>query len=228
MTVNASRAFPTVTNMIRVDHGHVTALFHRYRVSTSKSRKAAIARNACLALEIHAQLEEEIFYPALEKAGGQNEVLAKSKPEHDEMRRLIGDLRALTPGTPQFDQTFFELMRAVLHHVADEESTLLPEAERVLADRLGELGMQMTKRRMQLVAPHAGELALSGMQSFPLASMVAAAGALTLGAALVMWMGGRSNGRLRDTTERLRDIGESVSRSPTARKVKAGASQVFH
>lgn len=221
MTVNASRAFPSVTNLIRVDHGHVTALFHRYRLGTSKSRKAAIARNACLALEIHAQLEEEIFYPALEKAVGQNDILAKSKPEHDAMRRLIGDLRALTPGTPQFDQTFFELMRAVLHHVADEESTLLPEAERALADQLGQLGLQMAKRRMQLIAPHAGEVALSGVQSFPVASFVVAAGALTLGAALVMWLG-------RGNAERLRDIGTDVMRSPGARKLRAGVSQVLH
>jgi hypothetical protein len=221
MTVNASRAFPSITNLIRVDHGHVTALFHRYRVSTSKSRKAAIARNACLALEIHTQLEEEIFYPALEKIGGQNAVLAKSKPEHEAMRRLITNLRAQTPGTGEFDQTFFELMRAVLHHVADEESTLLPEAERALADQLGELGYQMAKRRMQLIAPHAGEVALSGVQAFPVASFVVAAGALTLGAALVMWLG-------RGNAERLRDIGADVARSPRMRKLKEGASQVLH
>jgi hypothetical protein len=222
MTVNASKAFPSITNLIRVDHGHITALFHRYRVSTSTSRKAAIARNACLALEIHTQLEEEIFYPALEKVAGQNSVLAKSKPEHDAMRQLIGNLRAQTPGTAEFDQTFFELMRAVLHHVADEESTLLPEAERLLADQLGQLGMQMAKRRMQLIAPQAGEVALSGIQSFPVASFVVAAGALTLGTALVMWLGRGNN------VERPQDIGGRVARSPGVRRLRERASQVLH
>lgn len=43
-------------------------------------------------------------------------------------------------------------MNNVMHHVADEEALLLPTAERVLADRLGELGAEMTKRRVQLVA----------------------------------------------------------------------------
>ena len=90
----------------------------------------------------------------------------------------------MTAGSAEFDQAFFDLMRVVLHHVADEESTLLPEAERSLADQLGELGAQMTKRRMQLMAPHAGEAAVTLAQSFPIASMILAAGALTLGAAL--------------------------------------------
>lgn len=185
VALNTRRTFPSITSMIRMDHGHVTALFHRYRLGARAARKQALVRNACLALEIHAQLEEEIFYPALGRVMTDNNILAKSKPEHDDMRRLIGQLRSLAAGSAEFDRTFFDLMRVVLHHVADEESTLLPEAERSLADQLGELGVQMTKRRMQLIAPHAGEVAVTSAQSFPIASMILAAGALTLGAALL-------------------------------------------
>jgi len=198
MATLSSRAFPSITKMIRLDHGHVTALFHRYSVGASTARKEALARNACLALEIHAQLEEEIFYPALANVAGNSEVLAKSKPEHDAMRQLIERLRTLTAGSPEFDQTFFSLMGAVLHHVADEESTLLPEAERMLADQLGDLGLQMTRRRMQLLAPHAGEAALTGARSFPLATVMLAAGALTLGTALFAALAGGSTPRRRD------------------------------
>jgi hypothetical protein len=202
MATLARRAFPSITKMIRLDHGHVTALFHRYSLSTSPARKEALARNACVALEIHAQLEEEIFYPALAKVAGDSEVLAKSKPEHDEMRQLIGRLRSLTAGSPEFDQTFFSLLKAVLHHVADEESTLLPEAERMLTDQLGELGLEMTRRRMQLLAPHAGEVAITGARSFPLASLMIAAGALTLGAALLRALAGDNTRRTRDNIVR--------------------------
>ncbi len=49
--------------MIRLDHTHVLALFRRFNRSASIRRKEAIVANACLALEIHATLEEEIFYP---------------------------------------------------------------------------------------------------------------------------------------------------------------------
>jgi hemerythrin superfamily protein len=200
MANGKSRTFPDIVSMIRLDHTHVTSLLHRYHLSTSNGRKQALVRNACLALEIHAQLEEEIFYPALSAVVTDNEVLAKSKPEHDEMRGLIQQLGTMKAGSPEFDQTFFALMRVVLHHVADEETTLLPLAERLLTDRLGELGMQMTRRRMQLIAPHAGEIAVTAVQSFPIASIAIAAGAVAIGASLFGRNGARHTDRLRRIT----------------------------
>jgi len=65
-----------------------------------------------------------------------------------------------------------------MHHVADEETLLLPTAERVLADRLGELGAEMTKRRLQLTASRGGELAGSVARSMSAGGMVVGAGAL--------------------------------------------------
>jgi hemerythrin superfamily protein len=171
---------PQITTMIRMDHTHVLALFRRYRPATSLARKRALVANACLALEIHATLEEEIFYPELAKVLGPNEVLEKSEPEHDQMRRLIQVLRGADPADVGYDDTFRDLMRAVLHHVADEESVLLPLAEEVMGERLGELGMRMTKRRMELLKPHLGEVALTTAKSFPVATIALASGTLAL------------------------------------------------
>ena len=61
--------------------------------------KKGLVDTVCVALEIHAQLEEEIFYPAL-RAHADTEFLRKSVPEHDQMRRLITHLRNLEPATP--------------------------------------------------------------------------------------------------------------------------------
>ena len=55
----------------------------------------------------------------------------------------------MQPGDAAYDETVMELMRDVLHHVADEETMLLPDAERRLGDQLNELGAQMTKRRLK-------------------------------------------------------------------------------
>lgn len=101
------------------------------------------------------------------------------------MRQLIAQLRAMDPEDATYDGVFMQLMRDVMHHVADEETTLLPEAERLLADRLHELGAQMTKRRLQLSAPHAGEIAMNTMRTMPASSMIMAAGALLAGSYLV-------------------------------------------
>jgi hemerythrin superfamily protein len=172
---------PSITNMIRMDHTHALATFHQYEIGSSPKTKKALVDTACLALEIHAQLEEEIFYPAMREFAADTRTVEKSIPEHDEMRRLIAKLRSMEPTDTTYDQTFMELMRDVMHHVAEEETTLLPDAERLLADRLGQLGAEMTKRRIQLAAPRAGEIAMNTMRGFPASSMLVAAGAVLAG-----------------------------------------------
>lgn len=170
---------PPITKMIRLDHSHVMVTAHKYTADASAERKQAIVATVCLALEIHAQLEEEIFYPALREVDADNEVLAKAKPEHDEMRRVIAELRSMQSSDGGYDERFMALMRDVLHHVADEETTLLPAAEKLLGDRrLCELGAQMTKRRLQLSAPHAGKIAMNTARSMPAGTMLVAGGLL--------------------------------------------------
>jgi hypothetical protein len=90
----------------------------------------------------------------------------------------------MKPTDEQYDQTFMELMRTVIHHVADEETMLLPNAEAVLGDELGQLGRQMMKRRMQLTAPRAREIARDTARAKP-NSLLFGAGAV-LGAAYLL------------------------------------------
>lgn len=171
---------PDATSLIRMDHTHVLATYHQYKTSSRPQIKQGLVNTTCLALEIHAQLEEEIFYPAM-RAVSANPVLQKSMPEHDEMRRLISLLRGMSPDDVRYDETYHELMRSVIHHVADEESVVLPEAERLLINQLGELGNKMMKRRVQLMAPHGGDMARNLMRAMPGSFMVMLAGAVMAG-----------------------------------------------
>lgn len=182
---------PDITTMIRMDHTHVLALFRRFKPYASLGKKRALAASACLALEIHAQLEEEIFYPALRKLVGVNALLDKSAVEHDSMRKLISQVRILEAGDPGFDDAFRILIREVLHHVADEETTLLPLAEQVIGDELGALGVEMMRRRLQLLKPYARDVAMTSVRSFPVLFGAAAAGVLLLG-----WLAVRPRGRI--------------------------------
>jgi len=173
------RASPEITTMIRLDHTHVLAAFRRYHSYLPSSRKRAVVTNACLGLEIHAQLEEEIFYPALFTEGGDTAELDRSIAEHDQMRSLIERLRQMAPEDANYDGTFRELIRTALHHIADEETTLLPWAETRLKDQLRELGWQMTVRRMELLKPHMSEAASTFAMTFPILTGAAVAGLLT-------------------------------------------------
>lgn len=181
-----TRLTPDITTMIRTDHAAVLSTFHKYRPDASPDKKKAIAETICSAIEIHARLEEELFYPELRRE--QPELVEKSGPEHNEMRRHIASLRATDPASEEFDSHFLDLMRTIIHHVADEETVLLPTAERLMgSERLGEMGLEMTRRRMELAAPRAGDIAVNTVRTHP--GLVAGALALLAVGGYLAWRG---------------------------------------
>jgi len=177
-----NRVAPSATDMIRADHTRVFALFHRYDMDASPRAKRALVESICLALEVHAQAEEEIFYPALRKAG--STLVDKAVPEHEEMRRLIATLRESDPAIAEFDATFMDLMREVIHHVADEETAMLPHAESLLQGRLGVLGAEMAKRRLALKTVRAPRAVANSAKGAPMNALLLAGGALLAGVLL--------------------------------------------
>lgn len=192
----AAKMSPSATKMIRMDHTHAVALFHKLTPDAAEGVRAAAIRNLCTALEIHAQLEEELFYPALRENGVQSEALDKAVPEHAEMKSLIARVRSLEGQRAAQDDAVHELMRAVLHHVADEETQLLPAAERFIgAQRLAAMGAQMTRRRIELARPHAGELAADMARAMPVKTALMAVGALLAGTAVVAGLRHRTAAR---------------------------------
>lgn len=162
-----SKLSPSITDMIRFDHSHVMVTFHQYTRDKPPSIKKALAETICTAVDIHAKLEEELFYPVMRQLTSDERVMAKSEPEHDEMRTVIALLRRTDAHSPDHDRLVLDLMRIVIHHVADEETVLLPQAEQMLdKDTLSDLGAKMTRRRLELVTPEAGKIAKDTVVGF--------------------------------------------------------------
>lgn len=182
------------TELIQTDHAMVLSLYHKLHPRTSPRIRAALARRICSALEIHARLEEEIFYPALHEARIESPALDKSVAEHEQMRMLIQRVRSFEGQPDAQHEALTDLLNSVLHHVADEETIVLPAAERQLApERLAELCAQMRARRLELAKENAGEMAADMVRSAPGRSVLAAA-AMLVGAAW-MWERARHHGR---------------------------------
>ena len=175
---------PSATNLIRLDHMQVVSAFHQYETQLSQRLKRGIADSICLALELHTQVEEEIFYPVL-RLVFDDDLVRKSPVEHDEMRTLIARLRQMVTSDPMFDETCFDLMRLVLHHVADEEASLLPAAERLIPEQLQDLGARMARRRLELTARRGGEFAGSFARSLSPRTVLATASTLLSGGYLL-------------------------------------------
>jgi hypothetical protein len=157
MTSVAGMLCPSVIVQIHFDHLHVLALHQQYRSDSAPLAKQGLVDSVCRALEVHEQLEDEIFYPALEAVNGP--VMDQHAASHGEMLRSIDALREMDTYDADYDAAFRALMHAVIHHAADEETIVLPDAERLLAGDLDALGARMARRRLELVAPIAGAVA---------------------------------------------------------------------
>jgi hemerythrin superfamily protein len=182
MKLLAKRLSPSATDLLRADHSRVVAAFHRYSPDLPPRVKLGLVDGICLALEVHARIEEEIFYPAMRNAAPA--IVDESLLQHQEMKTLIGALRGMDAEGPEYDETLFRLMRAVMHHVADEETRLFPDAERMFPEEIAEHGARMAKRRLQLGVPRARELARNAARLVPLSGVLATAAGVLAGALL--------------------------------------------
>ncbi len=139
--------------MLKADHQKVRDLFQDYENAQDQRAKHKIAQQVFVELETHAQLEENVFYPAFRQEVDQEgkQLVAESLEEHQTVRELIEQLRELDADDETFDAKFHELMENVEHHV-EEESEMLPEAELALAEQAEELRDEMQEVKRQLLS----------------------------------------------------------------------------
>ncbi|MEP6995085.1 MAG: hemerythrin domain-containing protein [Acidobacteriota bacterium] len=141
------------TDLLTKDHDKVRALFKRYKDAVGAA-KAQIAQEVSRELTIHAHIEEELFYPALQKSKENDTVkmVRESFEEHKIVKTLIQELAETSPRDPRFEAKFTVLQENVEHHADEEENDLFPDAERDLGDdRLFALGSQMRDRKDELM-----------------------------------------------------------------------------
>jgi hemerythrin superfamily protein len=141
---------PSATQLIRRDHKKVDGLFSKFEQAKKPDAKQRICAQVTEELEIHATLEEEIFYPAVKKHVGEEELLQEAEQEHQQAKEIISDLKALNAEDDGFDEKFSELVEVVKHHVEEEEGEMLPKVEESDMD-LAEIGEQMAERKEELL-----------------------------------------------------------------------------
>jgi hemerythrin superfamily protein len=141
---------PSATQMIRQDHKKVEGLFNKFEQTKGAEAKRRLAENAMAELEVHAALEEQIFYPAVEKdVEDASSMISEAREEHQTVKQMIAELKGMEEADAEFESQFSELVENVQHHVEEEENEMLPKVEESGLD-LNSLGDQMSKRRQEL------------------------------------------------------------------------------
>ncbi|CAB3754137.1 hemerythrin domain-containing protein [Paraburkholderia solisilvae] len=138
--------------LLKADHRAVEKLFDAFEKAGNDdlAAKGTLAQRACEALTVHAIIEEEILYPAAQKALGKDKIdVEEAFVEHFLVKTLISKFTTLKPGEQGFDATFKVMSELVRHHVEEEEDELFPEFQKSGADLLA-LGKQLHARKEQL------------------------------------------------------------------------------
>ena len=138
--------------LLKTDHRKVKNLFARYESAGDFSTKHLIAEQVFTELALHAQLEENVFYPAYEAMTGKNgtQLVADSRLAHAHVRELMIELQGIDLDEAAFEGKFHELMGIVQEHVAEEENELFPEAEQILVGQLEDLMDHMVELKQHL------------------------------------------------------------------------------
>jgi hemerythrin superfamily protein len=143
--------------LIKSDHRKVEQLFREFEEAGDRAYKTKqeLVGQIVEELEVHAAIEEEIYYPAVEAKARKDgkELIAEAVEEHHVVKVLLGELGSMSSEDEAFDAKVTVLTENVRHHVEEEESELLPQSEKILGtDELTRLGEQMAARKRQLGA----------------------------------------------------------------------------
>ncbi len=137
--------------LLKDEHKEVKAYFKQYESLENDAEKQMLADKICLALTVHARIEEEIYYPAAREAIDDDDLLDEAEVEHASAKQLIAEIEAMSPGDRLYDAKVTVLGEYIDHHVEEEESEMFPESRDSPLD-LKALGVQMAARKAELMA----------------------------------------------------------------------------
>jgi hypothetical protein len=140
--------------MLKDDHKRVKKAFKSFEKldpQEDMEECEAIVQHTCAELQVHAALEEEVFYPAVRAALDEQDLLDEAEVEHMTAKELIHQLETMSPDEDKYAARFTVLGEYVQHHVKEEEKEMFPKLQKAKID-WPMLQQEMEARREELMA----------------------------------------------------------------------------
>ena len=148
-SARSSSAGMDAITLLRTDHKNVQDMFDQFEKTRSGDRKKALAEKICNELTVHAQIEEEIFYPAAREAIREKDLIAEATVEHQSAKDLIAQIEA--GGADEMWEAKVKVLgEYIKHHVKEEQNELFPQVKKSRLDTKA-LGEQLQARKMELM-----------------------------------------------------------------------------
>jgi hemerythrin superfamily protein len=137
--------------MLAEDHKKVKKMFDQFEKIKEEDddAKQMLIEKCCAELTIHAQLEEELFYPALRNTIEELDLVDEAEVEHATAKQLISELSSMQPGDALYEAKFTVLGEYVKHHIEEEEKEIFAKAKKSGLD-LEAMAEEAKERKMEL------------------------------------------------------------------------------
>lgn len=138
--------------LLKNDHRAMEKLFNE--IEKGNGNREQLFRELKNALDVHADIEEQLFYPAVRDAQPTHEKVVESVEEHKQVKIVLMDLDKADKSTEHWLAGLKVLMEDVQHHVGEEENDLFPKVkDKVLSkQQLEDLGTRMEEMKMEQMA----------------------------------------------------------------------------
>jgi hypothetical protein len=150
------RRDPLAVSLLKQDHRQVEGWFDEYEQLEDDREKLALFNQIAVALKVHTQIEEEIFYPE-ERGDVEEDMLDEAYVEHDGTKKLIAEIEGMRPGDEFYDAKVKVLGEYIKHHVKEEEQPggIFAQAKKGDED-LDAMGERLRARKAELMAELGG------------------------------------------------------------------------
>ena len=152
-----SRGEKDACDLLDADHRAVKKMFKEYeeltgsRARSAGQKKLELARQICHELTVHAQLEEELFYPALREVLKETDIVAEAEVEHQTAKDLIAQIEGMAEADEMFDAKVTVLGEYIDHHVKEERGEIFPKARAARKLDLVAMRDEMMTRKEELM-----------------------------------------------------------------------------
>ncbi len=152
-SVRKADAVPDAITLLTEDHKEVKKLFKDYdklaKAGAPSSQREQLAAQICQMLSVHAQIEEEIFYPAAREGLDDEDLIDEAAVEHASCKQLIAEIETMSGEADLFDAKVKVLGEYIDHHVKEEEKELFPKTRRRID--IKEIGALLQQRKSDLM-----------------------------------------------------------------------------
>ena len=149
-------------DLLDADHIAVKKLFTAYKKlcdnDAAADEKRELAAQICKELTIHAQIEEDIFYPEVREAIDGEALLDEAEVEHGTAKDLIRQISEMEPDDDLYDARVTVLGEYIDHHVKEEREEIFVKARKSRLDLVA-MADELSQRKMELLEDYEAEKA---------------------------------------------------------------------